>query len=122
MLSLILTFLLLGGLAAAGFVALEVRRRNAHIWLPAYIRRKPAKAAAGTKHVLFCFVDHYEPQWGKPSYEVEVERVDRWREYTATGYKLIEDWISGAYVCHQLFRSTSSMIVYNVYHVYSAII
>ncbi|WP_226960799.1 hypothetical protein [Thalassotalea sp. LPB0316] len=31
-----------------------------------------------TKHVLFCFVDHYEPQWRNDDIEVERARVDRW--------------------------------------------
>ena len=45
-----------------------IRRRNAHIWLPAYIagrreRRARARTRAGAKivHVLFAFVDHFEP-------------------------------------------------------------
>ncbi len=34
---------------------------------------------SGTKHIMFCFVDHYEPQWGRPNdIEVERARVDRW--------------------------------------------
>ena len=33
----------------------------------------------GTKHIMFCFVDHYEPQWGKPNdVKIERARVDRW--------------------------------------------
>jgi len=36
-------------------------------------------------HLMFAFVDHFEPQWGRPSYEVEVARVARWRE----GYKAL---------------------------------
>jgi len=31
-------------------------------------------------HILFCFVDHFEPQWGNPARDVEVRRVDRWCE------------------------------------------
>jgi hypothetical protein len=27
---------------------------------------------------MFCFVDHYEPRWGKADYATEVSRVDRW--------------------------------------------
>jgi hypothetical protein len=27
---------------------------------------------------MFCFVDHFEPRWGKAEYAVEVDRVNRW--------------------------------------------
>jgi len=29
---------------------------------------------------MFCFVDHYEPAWARPTYEVECQRVARWRQ------------------------------------------
>lgn len=78
--------LLLAGLvllAGAVVVALECRRKNMHQWLGAYLRRRTPRVANGPVHVMFSFVDHYEPQWGRPTYEVEVSRVARWRE----GYK-----------------------------------
>lgn len=69
-------------LAAVALLAVFVRRRNIHIWLRSYLRqdwRAPVPPGT-TKHVLFCFVDHYEPQWLKPSYDVECQRVQRWRD------------------------------------------
>lgn len=37
---------------------------------------------SGSKHILFCFVDHYEPQWRTDDIVVERARVDRWcKEY-----------------------------------------
>ena len=66
-------------LVCAAAVTLECRRKNMHIWLGSYWRRRKP-AVAGPVHVMFAFVDHYEPQWGRPAYEVEVARVARWRE------------------------------------------
>jgi len=78
-----LAFTLLGALllsAGAVAVALECRRRNMHLWLGSYWRRRIPAVTDGPVHVMFCFVDHFEPQWGRPSYDVEVKRVARWRE------------------------------------------
>ncbi|MEY4763650.1 MAG: hypothetical protein RI907_323, partial [Pseudomonadota bacterium] len=75
----LLLLTLLGGVA---FLALEARRKNMHLWLGAYLRndwRAPVPPQT-TRHLLFCFVDHYEPQWLKPTYEVECARVARWRQ------------------------------------------
>jgi hypothetical protein len=68
--------------ALAALVVREIRSRNIAVWLPAYLRRGwNAKPPDGvTRHLLFCFVDHYEPAWKKPTYEVECRRVARWRE------------------------------------------
>lgn len=74
---LILVISLLAGALAA--LALVVRRKNLHLWLGAWLLRRPPRVA-GPVHILFCFVDHFEPGWGRPAYEVEVERVRRWRE------------------------------------------
>jgi hypothetical protein len=50
--------------AAAGVLTLV--RRNAHIWLPAHLAEAPARrrrrvARGDTTHVVFAFVDHFEP-------------------------------------------------------------
>ena len=62
-------------LAFAVMVGLECRRKNMHLWLGSYLRRRRPSLASGPVHVMFAFVDHYEPQWGRPTYGVEVERV-----------------------------------------------
>lgn len=85
---LILTLLFAG----CGTVIYLLRVRNVHLWLPDYLaRRAKAKQQSSTQltHIMFCFVDHYEPQWGKHvSYQQEVERVDRWyHEYPKTAGK-----------------------------------
>ena len=64
------------------FVAWQMQKRNVVGWLLSYLRqdwRAPVPAGK-TKHLLFCFVDHYEPGWAKPGYEVECARVARWRQ------------------------------------------
>lgn len=68
-------------------LVLIIRQKNMQNWLFNYIRhllQRPAKLN-GPKHILFCFVDHYEPQWGKQiSLQQERSRVDRWfNEYPA---------------------------------------
>ncbi|MDP6435910.1 MAG: hypothetical protein QF790_09350 [Gammaproteobacteria bacterium] len=77
--SVLTYFLVLLGILTVAVVA-EGRRRNLQIWLPAYITRDSRREYAGTRHVLFCFADHYEPRWGNPAYEVEQERVNRWMD------------------------------------------
>ena len=70
--------------ATAVFVLLhrEIRQKHVMTWLPAYFKKDwAAPVAPGTtRHLMFCFVDHFEPQWARPSYEVECARVARWRE------------------------------------------
>lgn len=76
-------------LTALTFVALliaaitaVIRQRNIQTWLWSFIRqdwRAPAPEGV-TRHVMFCFVDHYEPMWKQPDYETECRRVERWRQ------------------------------------------
>lgn len=75
-----------GVLATVAGVVVSVvslmRRRNVGQWIRAYLRqewREPV-APGTTRHLLFCFVDHFEPMYQRPSYEVECRRVERWRQ------------------------------------------
>ncbi|WDS36907.1 hypothetical protein [Pseudoxanthomonas sp.] len=72
--------LLLAGLvvlaALAGYALL--RMRNMHLWIGSYLRRRPTQTATGPIHVMFCFVDHFEPMWGKVDLPTQRRRVDRW--------------------------------------------
>ena len=66
------------GMAAVMLYALH--RRRVLQWLPAYIqsvlaRRQPP---SGPVHVMFCFVDHFEPRWGGADYATERARMARW--------------------------------------------
>jgi hypothetical protein len=67
-------------LVAAVLVWLEIRRKNIHLWLRSYLSQSRPVTGSGPVHLMFTFVDHFEPGWRRPSYEVEVERVSRWRE------------------------------------------
>ena len=54
--------------------------RNAHLWLPDYLRgrlRRHAEAPARTAWVTIA--DHFEPLWKRPSENVASERVALWR-------------------------------------------
>jgi len=75
-LALILALVVLAGI----LLILEIRRKNMHIWLPAYISRKKRPKHEGPTHIMFCFVDHFEPRWSNADYETEVRRVNRWIE------------------------------------------
>jgi hypothetical protein len=74
--------LLLALLAGAVVLLREVRGKHMDTWLPTLLRgawREPVPAGV-TRHLLFCFVDHFEPRWRSPTYEIECARVARWRE------------------------------------------
>jgi hypothetical protein len=58
-------------------LAAAIRARNMQIWLGSYLRRRPP-ATQGKVHVMFCFVDHFEPAWGKADLTTQRKRVDRW--------------------------------------------
>jgi hypothetical protein len=63
---------------------LAIRSRNMQIWLPGYVRRRGPSRGEGPVHVMFCFVDHYEPMWGRADEATQRARVDRWcRDYRA---------------------------------------
>src|SRR3954451_25485793 len=56
----------------------------AEIWLPGYLRREASRMLrpqpSGTRHLLFCFVDHYEPHVGKVDDATARRRLDAWLE------------------------------------------
>ncbi|MEO6925816.1 MAG: hypothetical protein ABI129_04025, partial [Rhodanobacter sp.] len=70
-------------LLGAGLLLLrEVRARHMSIWLGSYLRRRRPQHGNGPVHVMFCFVDHFEPAWGKVDLATQRARVDRWcRDY-----------------------------------------
>jgi len=60
-----------------------LRMRNIEIWIVSYWVRKLKSVPQheGPKHILFSFVDHFEPQWAlTDDIEKERRRVDRWCE------------------------------------------
>ena len=54
--------------------------KNIHLWLPSYVKQQLTRKEIKSRpiHLIFTVVDHFEPKWGKPSSEVEAQRVDTW--------------------------------------------
>jgi hypothetical protein len=72
-----IVFLALVGVIA--LVLLEIKRKNMGVWLGAYFSRKAPKPVPGKlTHIMFSFVDHYEPYWLKVEQTQAHSRVDRW--------------------------------------------
>jgi len=70
-----------------------LRRRHVFQWLPGYwaVRRASEPTTNWPVHVLFCFVDHFEPGWKQPGVEVECARVDEWcRRYPALASRFVD--------------------------------
>mgnify|MGYP000040490878 CR=1 FL=1 len=58
-----------------------LNKKNLNIWIVSYIKQlfRKEEKAEGPVHLMFCFVDHFEPQWNSPkSIDIERVRVDRW--------------------------------------------
>jgi hypothetical protein len=74
--------LALGLIVGGTVLAREVRSRHIGIWFRAWARQdwKAPVPDSALRHLVFCFVDHYEPAWLKPGYEVERQRVQRWKQ------------------------------------------
>jgi hypothetical protein len=69
-------------LLVLGLVAfwLILKKKNMDIWFISYLKSVISRPKVdGPVHVLFCFVDHFEPQWkNRDNIELERARVDRW--------------------------------------------
>jgi hypothetical protein len=66
---------------ASVLMALVLRKKNLHLWISAYVFQKlsPKPSVKGPRHIIFAFVDHYEPRWGRvDDLEIESRRVDAW--------------------------------------------
>jgi hypothetical protein len=68
--------------AFVAWVVLEFRKRYIHLWLGAYLKQQRSRSAPkqGPVHLMFCFVDHFEPGWGRPTQDIETSRVRAWCE------------------------------------------
>lgn len=79
---------LLSALVAALAIWRLLRARNMEIWIGSYLRRKPPRVTGRPVHVMFCFVDHFEPMWHGADLAMQRARVDRWcRDYRALASK-----------------------------------
>ncbi|MEQ5808622.1 hypothetical protein J3369_14555 [Alteromonas sp. NFXS44] len=78
-LALIVLILIAAGLGTALIYQKDMQTWILGYWKNAFFSSKPE--VKGTTHVMFCFVDHYEPQWlNKDNIELERARVDRWMQ------------------------------------------
>ena len=80
--------LMFAAIVLIGIVALglalryAIHARNMQIWLPGYLRRRRPQHVRKPVHVMFCFVDHFEPMWKQADLATQRARVDRWcRDY-----------------------------------------
>ena len=67
--------------AVLGLLLALLHHKNMLVWIGSYIAQCLANKPKvdGPVHVMFSFVDHYEPQWGQvKDIEIERKRVDRW--------------------------------------------
>jgi len=86
-------------------LAFIIRKKEMHLWLGHYLWRKLKiqKNVTGPKHIMFCFVDHYEPMWGKNiSLKQERARVDRWHKEYPIAAKKHQD-ADGCHPKHSFF-------------------
>src|ERR1051325_11722759 len=76
-----------------GLMFVWIRSRQIQVWLFGYFKYrlhqhntgKPLRRIKGEAcHVLFCFVDHYEPGWNKAEPDQQRRRVDAWAEHYPT--------------------------------------
>ncbi len=63
------------------FVAV-IRKRNMHIWLPAYVKQSMSgrKTTDDTVHIYLAITDHYEPFYGNADRNTAMQRVKVWAE------------------------------------------
>lgn len=72
-------WLLLAVPVAGALLVLQLlRSRNVHIWIGSYLRRRVPAPGVRPVHVMFCFVDHFEPMWHGADLDTQRRRVDRW--------------------------------------------
>lgn len=67
--------------------------KNIHLWLGSYLFQETVRSfrfgkPKGPVHIMFCFVDHFEPDWNKADEATQLERVKRWvKEYPLLAQK-----------------------------------
>ena len=84
------------------FIGVEVQRKSLHLWIKSWVSKSWKETHSKPIHILFCFADHFEPQWGKPSYKIEVKRVDRWcKDYLSIATRHVDS--DGRHPIHSFF-------------------
>lgn len=57
--------------------------KNTHIWIGSYLRGEWSRLFQSQPwprptHVMFCFVDHFEPDWNQADAATQLKRVEQW--------------------------------------------
>lgn len=66
------------GVAAFVFALRLIRKKNIDIMFVAALKRRK-EPYEGTRHIFFCFADHFEPLWNGVDHDTGIERVEAWR-------------------------------------------
>jgi len=72
-----------GGVTAVLEMIRRISEKNIHIWIRSYLERSlrlPISHVEGPIHIIFCFVDHFEPWWNNADPATARRRVDSWVE------------------------------------------
>lgn len=100
-------FLILAGLVLLA-LCVGLYRRNVHQWIVPHLARSLRMAIQGTRkvpgtvHLMFMFVDHYEPLAARASEETAVKRVQRWLdEYPKLAGRFVD--ADGCHPKHSFF-------------------
>jgi hypothetical protein len=83
---------LAGGGLAAGAMWIAARKQ-VHRWLPGLVLRRNAARDWRDRpvHVFLAVCDHYEPEWGRPSRAVALDRVRAWTDAYPRQFEDIAD-------------------------------
>jgi hypothetical protein len=76
--------------ALVAVVVRQVREKNVDLILRSQAKRR-RETHDGTRHVFFCFVDHYEPFWKGADEQTALERVHAWRAKYASAVDSYRD-------------------------------
>lgn len=88
------------------YTVLIVKKKQLHWWLFSYLQQhmyslkepKPDNPI----HIIFCFIDHFEPRWNNASYEQETKRICIWiKKYPEIAKRYID--ADGRYPQHTFF-------------------
>jgi len=70
--AVLITLFLTGGSLLGWLVVREIVKKNILIWLGSYLFPHSQASKPGEPvHILFAFCDHFEPQWGNATPEIE---------------------------------------------------
>jgi len=86
------------------FIGAVIVKRNIHIWLWDYLFGEWRSGGKSKRplHIMFCYVDHFEPHHGKVNDNKAKERMDFWLEHYPELAKRYKD-ADGNYLKHTWF-------------------